>query len=330
LAEVGPAELYESQIAQVQRDQTTAAALDSLSDIDDSVSRDVRLMYEESPYPPWTGTYRVKAAPFERHLGTDILPCRPPADIDLDRPDVLIAGCGTGKHAIESAMRYVDCRMLAVDLSRRSLAYGKRKAAEFDMDNIEFLQADILDLPKLDRQFDVIESVGVLHHMADPWAGLAALMSVLKPGGFLKLGLYSELGRQSVVAAREFVAEGGFGSGPDGIRKARQAIFALPADHPAKNVTEPLDFYSLSAVRDYLFHIQEHRLSLPEIGSALDAHGLAFLGFVLDVGSLRSFGAMFPEEGSFLSLENWHRFEEGNPNTFSAMYQFWTRKTDQS
>ena len=159
---------------------------------------------------------------FVARLGADAV-----AAVGLDRPDVLIAGCGTGKHAIESAMRYVDCRMLAVDLSRRSLAYGKRKAAEFDMDNIEFLQADILDLPKLDRQFDVIESVGVLHHMADPMAGLAALMRVLRPGGFLKLGLYSELGRKSVVAAREFVAQGGFGSDPDGIREARQAIFAL-------------------------------------------------------------------------------------------------------
>ncbi len=330
LGEDGPAELYDNQIMQVRRDESIAAALDSLSDIDEGVSRDVRLQYEESPYPPWTGTYRVKAAPFERHLGTDILPCQPPPGVNLDRPDVLIAGCGTGKHAIESAMRYVDCRMLAVDLSRRSLAYGKRKAAEFDMDNIEFLQADILDLPKLDRQFDVIESVGVLHHMADPMAGLAALMRVLRPGGFLKLGLYSELGRKSVVAAREFVAQGGFGSDPDGIREARQAIFALPVDHPAKDVTEPLDFYSLSAVRDYLFHVQEHRLSLPEISSALDAHGLSFLGFVLDVASLRSFGAMFPEEGSFLSLEKWHQFEEVNPNTFSAMYQFWARKTGQS
>ena len=44
--------------------------------------------------------------------------------------DVLIAGCGTGQHAIETAQRFAGARVLAVDLSRASLAYAARKSRE--------------------------------------------------------------------------------------------------------------------------------------------------------------------------------------------------------
>ena len=66
-------------------------------------------------------------------------------------------------------------------LSRASLAYGKRMAARHGIENITFLNGDILDLPKLGRIFDHAECVGVLHHMADPRAGLLAISAALLP-----------------------------------------------------------------------------------------------------------------------------------------------------
>ena len=69
-------------------------------------------------------------------------------------------------------------------------------------------------LGALGRTFDLIESNGVLHHMADPWAGWRVLLSLLRPGGFMRIGLYSEIARWGVVAARALIAQQGYGATP--------------------------------------------------------------------------------------------------------------------
>ena len=79
------------------------------------------------------------------------------------------------------------------------MAYAKRKTEELGIENIEYMQADILDLGKLNKQFDIIESAGVLHHMDNPMAGWKVLTDCLKPGGLMKIGLYSELARKHIV-----------------------------------------------------------------------------------------------------------------------------------
>ena len=319
--------LVDAQVRQPQRVREIADGIESLSPIDDDVSRDVRRQYEEHPYPPWTVGYAGQSFPFVQCLTTDIHPCHPPKDIDVENPEVLIAGCGTGQHAIDSARRYRGARVLAIDLSRQSLAYGKHKARELGVENIEFLHADILDLASLDRRFDVIESVGVLHHMKEPLEGLSILSGLLRKGGLLKLGLYSALARQDVAAVRRFVEQQNLAAGPADIRRCRQAIFSLPADSPARLVTHPIDFYSMSAARDFLFHVQEHVFTLPEISTALIDQNLEFLGFVIDVATMKDFASLYPGEESFLSLDNWTEYEQEHPHTFRAMYQFWTRKS---
>jgi 2-polyprenyl-3-methyl-5-hydroxy-6-metoxy-1,4-benzoquinol methylase len=100
--------------------------------------------------------------------------------------DFLIAGCGTGQQSIAVAQKFGDQNMLAVDLSLASLSYARRKSDEFGL-RIEYGQADILEMAALNRQFDVIECQGVLHHMADPYAGWQALLPLLRPNGFMKL-----------------------------------------------------------------------------------------------------------------------------------------------
>src|SRR5690606_839498 len=118
--------------------------------------------------------------------------------------DVLIAGAGTGKQALQSAFAYgPKARLLATDLSAPSLGYADCAAKRYGVDNIEFMVADILDLDRLDRQFDIIECVGVLHHMADPWAGWRKLVSRLKPSGLMYVGLYSATARANFGILRE-------------------------------------------------------------------------------------------------------------------------------
>ena len=109
---------------------------------------------------------------------------------EVKEPDVLIAGCGTGQHSIRSATRFKSSNVLAIDLSLSSLAYAKRKTEEHAIKNIEYMQADILDLGKLNKKFDIIESAGVLHHMDNPMAGWKVLTDCLKSSGLMKIGLY--------------------------------------------------------------------------------------------------------------------------------------------
>ena len=136
----------------------------------------------------------------------------------------------TGEHSIVTAARFENSEVLAVDLSLSSLAYAKRKTKDLNLQNINYMQADILDLQKSGRKFDIIESIGVLHHMEDPMAGFKVLVECLKSGGLLKIGLYSELARKSVVKVRKEIAKSNISTSADEILSFRNQI--IKSDNP--------------------------------------------------------------------------------------------------
>jgi SAM-dependent methyltransferase len=164
----------------------------------------------------------------------------------------------------------------------------------------------------------------VLHHLADPAAGLRALVSVLRPGGLMRLGLYSERARRDVVAAREFIAAGGYGTDGPGIRRCRAAIMAEPARFA--RVLARRDFYTTSACRDLLFHVQERRFTIPAIAELLAAHDLRFVGFLLEPFIARRYAMHFPDDRSRVDLERWDAFEAEFPDIFAGMYRFWVQR----
>ena len=108
-------------------------------------------------------------------LKNDIKPNNITFKNEFINPNILIAGCGTGAQLI-NIISYENANILAVDLSLSSLAYAKRKIEEIGYKKIEFLQGDILNLKKLNRKFDIIECMGVLHHMKEPMKGLKILL----------------------------------------------------------------------------------------------------------------------------------------------------------
>ncbi len=294
---------------------------------DDAVSIAVREMYEQSPYPRLVALHRKPPAPLSRVVSTLFPHAR---FIEPEGgPSVLIAGCGTGQQAITAANRYRDAKVLAVDLSRASLAWAQRTARALGVHNIDFAQADILALGALDRRFDLVEAGGVLHHMDDPMAGWRVLRDLVRPGGLMKIGLYSEAARTAVVAARAVIAEQGFADDPDGIRMARQHFRSLPGDHPAASIVYSPDFYSVSATRDLVFHVCEHRFTLPQLQECLAALNLDFLGFQHPNPVVASWYAeRFPDDADQTDLERWALVEGDHPEAFAGMYQFWCRNTD--
>jgi SAM-dependent methyltransferase len=298
-----------------------------LTTIDDAVSLRVRDQYEQHPYPQWVKTVFAGEPQFVDEYIRQTFPHSPLVEpVPTGAVDLLVAGCGTGQHSIETALQFKDAQVLAVDLSLASLSYAQRQTAALGLNTIHYAQADLMKLPSLGRTFDVIESIGVLHHLADPWAGWRALISILRPGGLMRLGLYSDIARAMFSAAREVVATQGHGRTDDDIRRFRQRVFDSDDGAPLKNVLLARDFFSLSECRDLLFHAQEHRVTLPEIAAFMADNGLRFIGFELDLQSKRNYAQQFPDDVAMTELTQWHRYEIDNPRTFLGMYQFWVQK----
>ena len=86
------------------------------------------------------------------------------------------------------------------------------------------------------------------------------------------------------------------------------------------------DFYSMSACRDLLFHVQEHRFTVPQIKVILAQLGLKFIGFVVEPEAAAEYARLFPDDPAKIDLDHWHVFETGRPNTFARMYQFWVQR----
>ena len=207
-----------------------------------------------------------------------------------------------------------------------SLSYAKRKTRELGLASIEYAQADLLKLGLIDRNFDYIDSSGVLHHLAEPWTGWQVLLSLLRPDGFMKLGFYSEVARRNIVRIRTFIAEHGYSATGDEIRRCRQNLVALDKIADFGTTIKSPDFFSMSNCRDLLFHVQEHRMTLDNIDSFLRENDLVFLGFEIGSDILHAYRLRFPNDCAATNLAQWHIFEDENPDTFICMYQFWIQK----
>ena len=319
------AALLAQQIAEPAEEARLRAAMPALTPIAAGVSTAVRQQYEESPYPRWTGlpaagrTYalddylrdRFPLAPFEPRPGGGSV-------------EILIAGCGTGREAIAAARQFPDARVLAVDLSLASLGYAQRKSRELGVTNVEYAQADIVRLGAIGRTFDAIVSVGVLHHLADPAAGLAQLVALLRPHGVVHLGFYSERARAAVVAARAFIAERGYAATASDIRRCRQDM--IDAGPRFASLVASLDFHSTSECRDLLFHVQEHRFTPLEIATMLRTAGLVPLGLLAPAEASRRYAQRFPDDPAQIDLARWDAFEAEFPGTFAGMVKLWAQQ----
>jgi Flp pilus assembly protein TadD/2-polyprenyl-3-methyl-5-hydroxy-6-metoxy-1,4-benzoquinol methylase len=296
-----------------------------LGKISDDVSSKVRAQYEENPYPRWVKIgLASKSKSISEMCAEENLHLHSKSIQNVIAPNILVAGCGTGQHSIGTASRFSDCKVTAVDLSLASLAYAKRKTSELGITNLEYLQADILKLNQLKQKFDIIESVGVLHHMDEPMTGWRVLTDLLKPGGLMKIGLYSELARQHIVEVRKEITLQKVGKSEADIKKFRQSLIESHDEHH-QQLTKSGDFFSLSTLRDLIFHVQEHRFTLPQIKNCLEKLGLKFCGFG-DKDIISNFRKFHRKEVDIYDLALWHQYEENNPRSFAGMYVFWCQK----
>ncbi len=308
------ASLIESQIIEAREIAELKKEIPAATETDTGISKEVRDQYEEFPYPKWHTVSNPKRFGFL------------PDNFGTGNIKILVAGCGTGEEVMEYALSFKNAEILAVDLSLTSLAYAKLQITKHGYENVTFRQADILKLGQLDQKFDIVTSMGVLHHMSEPESGWDVLYDLVKPGGYMRIGLYSELARQAVVAAREKIAARGYSSSADDIKKFRRECPKLLKKKNLEKLLASPDFYSLPACRDLLFHVHEVRFDIPAIQNYLDRHNLEFINFENIEVVIAGYRKTFPDDSECRNLDNWNAYEKANPDIFNHMYNFWCRK----
>lgn len=334
------AELVKEQLSEPQRERELAEAMPQLCEIADETSQKVRAQYEDAPYPRWRELPNhtpITPTVYASRMGFDTAKLE---SIPTGKLEVLVAGSGTGQHPLMLARSLTGCNVTAIDITLASLAYGQRKAEEMGVKNIKFMQADILKLEEMQQSFDMIESIGVLHHMQDPVAGWRVLTKLLKPGGIMRIGLYSRKARECVTRAREEIAKRKLGDSNDAIRHYRRDLMqrefelrllgagkenALTAQLP--KLFAATDFFSLSECRDLIFHVQEHQYDWLQIRDIIAELGLEFRGVCpLGIPQLIAFQQSLPKDDQTSHLQRWHDYEMQHPDVFNGMMQFWLQK----
>ncbi|MEU4876731.1 class I SAM-dependent methyltransferase [Streptomyces sp. NPDC021608] len=158
-------------------------------------SGDVRALYEEFPYPlPNSDTEPI----YDVAMGLDlVLP-------SLEDCQVMDAGCGTGHRLVGLALQYPDTEFLGVDFSEHSLSVARELAKNHDCDNVSFRHAEIGG-DHLGRDFDLITSTGVIHHLANPSGGVKWLQQHLKDDGIAYTWYYHPYGEFDRLLSRRLV-----------------------------------------------------------------------------------------------------------------------------
>ncbi len=319
-------EIFELHIDNSDLEKKLSKNIKSISTTKNKVSLKVKNQYEENPYPRWTNL-GLSVEP------KNIIQIANDSNLNLDLikikfskvPEILIAGCGTGQHAITTASKYKNAKILALDLSFNSLSYAKRKAIELKIQNIDFIQGDLLDIESLDRKFDLIEVVGVLHHMEDPFNGWKTLTRCMNDNALMLVGLYSDRARQHISKIRERIKDLKLQSNFENIVEFRKDLLKNSNTKWNDIKTSP-DFYTVSGVRDLLFHVQECRFTIHKIREHLNRLELIFLGFE-DKLVKEKFKQVYNNNYDLYDLDKWETFELKNPRIFAGMYQFWCMKS---
>ncbi|MGJ3494184.1 bifunctional 3-demethylubiquinone-9 3-methyltransferase/ 2-octaprenyl-6-hydroxy phenol methylase [Piscirickettsia salmonis] len=288
----------------------------------------VKEMYEENPYPRWTyNNYLTSKIPLIDILNNFCHNKKTQFFNNKRKPKVLIAGCGTGKQVVGFCKNTLYKEMIAIDISIHSLQYAKYMANQSKLKDIHFYQQDLLNLDQdCFGTFDYIECVGVLHHLKEPFRGWANLVDTLEPGGVIKIGLYSSIARSAINRFRqEYQNE----TDNYDIKKLYEIRLSMLNHKNSfyKKFLKWSDFYSASAFRDLVAHVQEEQFTLLKIKEMLIKLNLEFMGFHISKDLRSKFLTGFDnDESKLFDLDCWSEFETNNEDSFYGMYQFWCKK----
>ena len=237
--------------------------------------------YDAHPYPPpvddldgeiepWADGTRRR---FEHARLWPTVPFR-------DDHSILVAGCGTYQ-AARYALHYPDAHVIGIDVSATSIDATRRLIKRYELTNVELHRLPIEEVSTLGSRFDHVVSTGVIHHLADPRAGLRALREVMAPEGALHLLVYATYGRAGVYLIQEYCRRLGIEATPGEIDDLVATLRELPAGHPIGDLLRNSpDFANDGALADALLNPRDRSYSVPEVFELLDGAGLRFARWV--------------------------------------------------
>ncbi len=326
--------MFSNFIDNFKRENKYYKKIKTLSSLENLISKKVSTVYENNPYPRWNAiNINDQAVPFIQVLFNE-LPVldkkyiNPIQDmLKKEKLNILVAGCGTGRDALVVAKNILNSKVTAIDLSKSSLAYASMMANKYDVNNINFLQADILEVEKIGQKYDFIICGGVLHHMENPEAGLRSLLKVLHKNSPMKIGLYSKKAREHIINIKENHISHKDIITDDYIRDFRQK-FMDSNDKDFIEIRRSSDYFSLNEVRDLIFHIQEHQFTAKRLKDLLLNNDLEFMGFKIRRPDIISeYIKTYPSDPNAINLDLWDEFENNKyPRLFAEMYNFWCYK----
>ena len=319
--------VVDQQIAAPSMERRLAADIATVTAIDSPAARRIGQRHDRFLHPRWSAVRSSRRSSL-RELARSVAPSvQLPAFAD-GPIRLLVPGCGTGRHAVDLAQRLPEAEIWAVDLSRRSLAFGARLAADLGVLNVTFVQADIVELGDLDRRFHVISLAGVLHRLAEPLAAWRVLADLLEPEGLMQLALRPAGAGARMEPIRQAVGEREIDvDDVNALRLARLIVRDLPREGVVAQVLRSAEFYSLAGCRDLLVPRPEHGFTLPGISHALTELGLELIGLEMtDPAARVEYGTRFPDDRDRLDLDRWHAIERDRPASFFGTYRIWCRK----
>ncbi|MFC1529582.1 methyltransferase domain-containing protein [Gemmatimonadota bacterium] len=215
-------------------------------------------------------------------------------------PKVLDVGCGTGHTTLALARNFPDAEFVGIDISEPSLEIARREAERAGCTNLEYSNADITrGLPDSD-EFDVVLSLGVMHHIRNLSDHFRHLVAPLRAGGYLVLWFYGQHGRaahrlnqmfletlaggrpgaEQLEIARTFVED-------LGQRFAADSGFYTPRGSGEAGIEWLLD--NPEWLADQMIPAFEQNLTMTEILQLMDDHGLEFMNWLGAPGHLGEF-----------------------------------------
>ena len=273
---------------------------------------------QDGPPPGYNWRWCVDSA---RAAAFGALPPRPSNGPRTWR--ILDAGCGTGVSTDYLCHLNPSSSVLAVDISGGALEVARertrRSGAAAQVRELRIEQRSLLDLAG-EGPFDYINSVGVLHHLREPEAGLRGLAGLLRPGGLLHLFLYADGGRWEIHRTQRALELLGVGTGDAGLRLGRQLLAELPDTNRLRRHHEQrwsLDTTADANFADMYLHPQETSYNLERLMAFVAAAGLEFAGFsnpeVWDPARLLH-GELLERAQALSPREQWSLVEELDPD----------------
>ncbi len=278
--------------------------------------------YEPYPYPRWLAVDRLAIVGLAEHMAA-LFPLLETQQ--LPRPQrILIAGSGSGRQVLYYRQAEPDAQITALDLSVTSLAYGQLQAQKQGLDQKIDWRLEDLNRHQGESAYDLIEAVGVLHHLPDPEAGLSHLIRLLAPGALLKLAVYSHARQHWVNELRRLFSIP-LQNNVDNLRLLRTQIQS--SDSPdAQQILGFFDFYNASGLQDLFWNPRERFYQISDIQNWLETYPLKLIGFEFwDPQVYSRFEFYFPGV-SQQSLSHWAEFEKREPKLFFPMLSFWLQK----